>query len=335
MPSTVRHLLGEAGLERDGVVAWNEAIPGPPAATADTGVYIVALTADPDDVGGALNRFPVSTTRVNELLACRDELTLDGQRPRSKQLADRLSGFWLRDEVVLYIGLAGPRKTPARPSALSARVRAYYKTPLGARSPHAGGWFIKTLSNLDELFVHYAYCENVGRVEDDLLGAFRSGLSPESREALFDPVNSMPFANLEYPKGVAKRHGIRGAKASKTAASAATAGRPRAPGSASSRPHTAAPSHRPASSETQPLTTADIAAGRIRVPREGKRHFPDLPSDVVVMIRNIELVARWNPRFGPPERSGVVSVGRDRLRPLVEEGGRLTIDADDYGVRLT
>lgn len=31
---------------------------------------------------------------------------------------------------------------------------------LGARSPHAGGWFMKTLSVLGELHVHYATCSD-------------------------------------------------------------------------------------------------------------------------------------------------------------------------------
>lgn len=51
---------------------------------------------------------------------------------------DRLATFWLPDEVVLYIGLAG--------ASVRKRVRQYYRTPLGDKRPHAGGWWLKTLT---------------------------------------------------------------------------------------------------------------------------------------------------------------------------------------------
>jgi hypothetical protein len=35
-------------------------------------------------------------------------LTVPG--PREKKLVQRLAAFWFADEVVVYIGLAGPRK---------------------------------------------------------------------------------------------------------------------------------------------------------------------------------------------------------------------------------
>src|SRR5438105_3398685 len=46
-------------------------------------------------------------------------------------VAERVSSFWIPDEVVLYVGLAG--------SSLGRRLARYYATALGARSPHAGG----------------------------------------------------------------------------------------------------------------------------------------------------------------------------------------------------
>lgn len=51
-------------------------------------------------------------------------------------------------------------------------MRQYYNTPLGARKPHAGGWPLKTLENLDELCVHYAACVSVDVAERTMLGPF-------------------------------------------------------------------------------------------------------------------------------------------------------------------
>ena len=47
-------------------------------------------------------------------------MRLDGAVADVEALADRLSGFRLSDEVVLYIGLAG--------QPLRTRVRQYYRT---------------------------------------------------------------------------------------------------------------------------------------------------------------------------------------------------------------
>lgn len=48
-----------------------------------------------------------------------------------------------------------------------------------------------------------------------MLRAFCAGVSEETRASLHDPERPFPFANLEWPRGVYKRHGIKGAKASR------------------------------------------------------------------------------------------------------------------------
>jgi hypothetical protein len=46
------------------------------------------------------------------------------------------------------------------------------------------------------------------RAEHEMLGFFVSGVSKTSRKALHDPDHPFPFANLEYPPGTKKNHGI-------------------------------------------------------------------------------------------------------------------------------
>ncbi len=84
-----------------------------------------------------------------------------GNGPPLHELVDRLRRFWLADEVVLYIGLAS--------RSVRTRVGQYYKTPLGARKPHAGGWWLKTLSVLDELWVHFAATPDFSTAEESAL----------------------------------------------------------------------------------------------------------------------------------------------------------------------
>src|SRR4030065_708843 len=90
----------------------------------------------------------------------------------------RPAGCWGPDEVVVYIGRAGPRRH-VTVSELSDRVEEYYTTRLGARSPHAGGWPLKTLANLGSLYVHYAYCDDVLKKEQLMLKAFADNLSDD------------------------------------------------------------------------------------------------------------------------------------------------------------
>jgi hypothetical protein len=81
-------------------------------------------------------------------------------------------------------------------TSLSDRVEQYYQTPIGARRPHAGGYFLKLLSNLDRLWVHYALCRDPSAAEDSMLRQFCERVSLDSKRALLDPAHPFPFANL-------------------------------------------------------------------------------------------------------------------------------------------
>lgn len=192
--------LRPAGLQPFGVVRWANPVPKTRA-----GVYAVALTSDPAAVGPGLTECPVSDTALDDWLEARAELRLDGKRPTRAELAERVKAFWLPDEVILYIGLS------TRP--LRRRVNEYYKTPLGARKPHAGGHFLKTLSNLEALFVHFAGSESPAGAEDAMIRDFCANVSEATRSTLADLDHTFPFANLEWPRGTRKRHGLTGTKA--------------------------------------------------------------------------------------------------------------------------
>jgi hypothetical protein len=213
MPSTVSALFTTAEVSRTGVVPWGTRISRPREKVPGTGIYIVALTDELDSVDSALVRCPLSSDALQGLLEVRPELTVDGAPSDVQALDKRLSAYWCPDEVVIYIGRAGPRDRVIV-SELSDRVEEYYDTSLGARSPHAGGWWIKTLRNLGDLYVHYAYCDDVIEREKVMLDAFGKGLSQRTIESLYERMHPMPFANLTA-RGGRKRHGIKGATKSK------------------------------------------------------------------------------------------------------------------------
>lgn len=197
MPSTVNDLLTAASLTHVGAVRWSTQIP-----LATPGVYLIATAESPNTLV-THDVCPVSDSYIQALLECRPELRVDGARPTHEQLRTRLASMWLADETVLYVGLAG--------TSIAQRVRQYYRTPLGARKPHAGGWPLKTLSLLDGVWVHYAACSAVNDAERAMAKAFMEGVSPTTRTRLHDPAHPLPFANRTVPKGPRKKHGITGA----------------------------------------------------------------------------------------------------------------------------
>ncbi len=341
MPSTVSSIFASASLKPAGVVRLGTPIP----ATAQ-GVYVVALTDDvaADATSGALlPAAPLSRRVLQHLLSIRSEMRLDGAVADVEALADRLSGFRLSDEVVLYIGLAG--------QPLRTRVRQYYRTELGARNPHAGGWWLKTLSNLDELRVHYAPTPHFDDAEKQMLRAFADAVSPASRAALLDRERVMPFANLRGFDDRIKRHGITGATGELPAnasgyeatddriesAAPATAGATVAmselikpgsaqPVSADADIYAVARTPTPAGraplfsrgrvgvKQTQPVTANDIKVGQVRLPWPAKRLLPAERGDVEVAVCGQLMRARWDPKTEGPRSAPVFSGSAPQAR---------------------
>ena len=308
MPTTVADTFSAAGLVRQAVVRW-----GTRPSTAKSGVYIVSLGDSADAIETTLPEAPLATDAFETWLHVRPELTLDLARPTVEQLIRRIRGFWLADETILYFGLA---------TSLSSRLGDYYKTPIGARGPHAGGYFLKLLSNLDKLWVHYAPTADPAGTEDRMLGRFCASVSDESKRVLIDPAHPFPFANLEWPPGVRKAHGLRGAREPRAQGQART----RAVPTPTAIPMTSGPVAR--AHRTQRVT-ADLRDGQIRIPSVGsaptKALFPRAKAELEINLRARFVRGSWNPRMGPDrERSGVLRIGR-ALRDLVQENEVLTV----------
>ncbi len=303
MPSSVESIFAAAGLESGGAVSWGAQIPAPNSGPT-TGVYVVACTDDVDKTDGGLRNCPLSTDALDELLEVRPELLLDGARPSARALGNRLSAFWLAAEPIVYIGLAGPRAKRPSEGELAKRVAEYYKTKLGARSPHAGGWFLKTLSVLEDLVVHYAYCNQVDGTEQAMLKSFAIGVPLDAKKKLHDAERVMPFGNLEHPPGVRKRHGITGAKAPARARRQDDPARI-PPVASEPAPARVASPYRvsPDAALTQKLRAGDIRSGIIRVPRAAKGFFPETKGDVQVELRGEAIGAQLGSANRPGSRA--------------------------------
>lgn len=161
------------------------------------GVYIIS-TPKP------LRDAPIDAGILKAWLGARPEMRVDGVSATVAALDARLRAFWIAGQPIVYIGLAG--------GSLRKRLADYYRTPLGARAPHAGGHWLKTLSVLSDLRVTWATADDPDTAEDALLRAFGAGVSAAVRRAVpRGPI--LPFANLQTGDKVRKAHGITGSKA--------------------------------------------------------------------------------------------------------------------------
>ena len=185
-------LLRRAGLRPEGPVPW-----ATPAMTRAPGIYIVELPA-------ALEVAPIALGAVRAWIRRVPAITVDGSPTTAAALAARLAAFWVPSATVIYIGQAsGP---------VRGRVAAYYRTPLGDRSPHAGGHWIKTLSCLDDCLVWSAATDDYDDAERELLDDFSRTVPAAERRALHDPSLVLPFANLKNGHGRVKAHRVGGSR---------------------------------------------------------------------------------------------------------------------------
>ena len=131
-------------------------------------------------------------------------MTVDGKLATGEELAQRIGTFWVPGSAILYIGLAG--------TSVRKRVSQYYITRIGQRAPHAGGWWLKTLADVDTLFVHYTAADAPKSKEALMLRTFAAAVPPSVRQTLHDVERIAPFANVEVQAGLRKRHGLGGYK---------------------------------------------------------------------------------------------------------------------------
>jgi hypothetical protein len=87
--------------------------------------------------------------------------------------------------------------------------------------------------------------------------------------------------------------------------------------------------------ESQRVTAKDIEAGQVRMPSSTKTILPASRRDLAVVLRGLSLRCRWDPRDGPPVRSGVLRVGKDAATELLLPGDVLRVTSEPSGlVRL-
>lgn len=202
MPQTINDLITNLNLPSIMKVKWNESIP-----TEKEGIYIVSLSNSPDANNGILNKCPISESILKKWIKKVGGFQMDNKLTFNIEIiSERLSQFWLSDENILYVGKAPKRKNG---NGIGNRLREYYRTEFGENKPHAGGHWLKLLNNINELFVYYTTCQNSGDIELEILKRFCENVSKTTKKLLRDPLLPLPFANLEFKRGLRKNHGLK------------------------------------------------------------------------------------------------------------------------------
>jgi hypothetical protein len=196
MPISAADLFAQVGLVVKGPTSW-----GADVRCNAPGVYAVSLSADCEHNDGLLDVAPVSASLIQAWIDRVPRFRFNGRRPPdARNVAEFIQRFWLPDESILYIGMTTRR--------LSQRLREFFRHILGDPRPHKGGKWLKTLANLEQLYIVFAECppgSPPAQKEHELLESFCAQVSPSTLAKLHNPSLPIPFANLEFPPRVRKQ----------------------------------------------------------------------------------------------------------------------------------
>jgi len=181
-------LIREVGLMADGPVTW-----GRPVRHGGPGVFVVDLPApmpspnlDLALVGKWLERVP--------------DLRLDGERPISKDLVERLRSFWLPSQSVVLIG--------STTGSVGSRLAGIARTVPGDHKPAWTGFWLHFMRNVTDLRIWWAATDDPELYEDALTDAFTKGVPAAEAAAMRDGSAVLPWAMLRAPSGARKVTGI-------------------------------------------------------------------------------------------------------------------------------
>lgn len=204
MPSTIISLLQSVNLDFSKLKSckWEHYVD-----TDEIGIYFISTSLKTDCIENTYEKAPISESKLRLWITKIRTIEIDGKAGiNTLELLNRLNRFWLPDENILYIG-----QTECK-GGLKKRISQFYRTDLGERKPHAGGHWIKTLSCLNDLYVHYISTSSPLILEKEILKNFASQVSLDTLKTIGDPTLPLPFANLEIDKSNRKKHGINKSK---------------------------------------------------------------------------------------------------------------------------
>jgi hypothetical protein len=163
-------------------VKWGTNCP-----SREPGVYIVSLPSVP-------TMFPVDLDVLAYWCTNTTNATFrDGTILKPALLESELRKYWHPSETIVYIGKA---------KSLRRRLYQYYGTPLGSSRPHAGGYWIQTLKDLNTLDVCWFEHKHAAQLEKEILTYF-------SQNVVCNCNICIPYANLQIDGQHRRVHNVR------------------------------------------------------------------------------------------------------------------------------
>jgi hypothetical protein len=193
--TTVNTLFHKVGLTPSEPIRWGQPIP-----EIGNGVYVVSLSSNNSKNDGLLPTCEIKEEVFSKWRSLSPELNINGKL--TKQVIElELNKYWRPKESILYIG-----ESTSKTNGLTKRVNQFYIHQVGWKGPHTGGYWLKLLSNLENLFVYYAVCKNPRDTEFKMLMHFIEQTSGKSFYDLDELGKYLPFANLKVD--FQKKHNI-------------------------------------------------------------------------------------------------------------------------------
>jgi hypothetical protein len=195
---TVNDVFHKVGLEPSKPIKWGEHIP-----EKGTGVYVVSLSSNPLQNLGVLSSCKIKDDVFDKWKTMSPELNVNGDTLKA-DIEKELNQFWKSNQNILYIG-----ESSSVTNGLSKRVKQFYDHQVGWKGPHTGGYWLKLLSEIEDLYVYYSICNHPRDTEFKMLMYYIE----QSTQKSFYEINglgmNLPFANLKVD--FQKRHGIKNA----------------------------------------------------------------------------------------------------------------------------
>ena len=197
MPTTIQQLETTFDLKYIKSIKWKASFK-----ESSNGIYIISINQNKDYLPNQNNSVSFNEKQLNIWFENAPHLLLNGKKAITDDIKKQLEAFWLADESILYIG-------KAEKQSLSDRISQFYNHKVGKKGPHKGGYWLKLLNNLDELYIHLYSTNDSHIIEEKLLTHFIENVSELSKEKLIEKKLFLPFANLQLSSGVIKCHGLK------------------------------------------------------------------------------------------------------------------------------
>jgi hypothetical protein len=199
MSISVDQLFKEFNLTYSEAHRWNQKLD------ADfNGVYIISTSADPFK-HNSIHEINISPDAFAQWKKEAPDLEIEGTLVTDiEQVKSYLNKFWHKTENIIYIGESTSKTNP-----LQRRINQYYIHKVGQKGPHTGGYWVKLLSCLDDLYIYIAECSNPRETEFKMILKFSEILSGRTIFETNNLSTFFPFANAKvdlFKKNSIKNH---------------------------------------------------------------------------------------------------------------------------------